>query len=153
MAVLSPQLSDDCFHISCSVDILSLETITVGIDINACADPLNINVFVNESDIGLAWSHQFSGSESIPVPDLAIDIPDLGSAGVFLNVKLSGTSQDLSLSLGVDACVSVLGVSKCEPNPPYTLIEGTFNFVHSCAMRAKALALAKARALPAPVSV
>jgi hypothetical protein len=48
-----------------------------------------------------------------PIPGLSVEIPVVGSAGVFAAVKLEGDANQLSVQLGLDACGQIFGETEC----------------------------------------
>jgi hypothetical protein len=115
----------------CVVDLLQLDTFFVEMDLNLCATPVNINFTVIENSIGLYFNHDVKESISIPIPSLVVDLPDVGKAGVFIVVSM-GTGVDMvDLSVGVDACATILGYSVCEPTV-CTLTRSEFFFFFCC---------------------
>ena len=76
----------------------------------------------------------------MPVPGLSLDVPVLGSAGVNLVARITGSVQELTLSFGLDACGSVLGVETCgaDVDPyrlPVMMLNETYAFGGVCAGR------------------
>ncbi len=52
-----------------------------------------------------------------------------------IEFSISGDASQIKMSIGMDACVSVFGFQKCEPNPPFDLLSGAFDFSNICLQR------------------
>jgi hypothetical protein len=123
----------------CSVNVLDLDTIGVKLDIEPCGDPLTVSLEVTESDLGI--DYPITGltageDEDIPIPGLSWDLPVIGSAGANMAVKIDGNIEDVTLTIGVDACASVLGIKTCGADLtselPIWLLNAEFDFSNLC---------------------
>mmetsp|Transcript_22527 Transcript_22527/g.72913 ORF Transcript_22527/g.72913 Transcript_22527/m.72913 type:complete len:120 (-) Transcript_22527:27-386(-) len=98
---------------------------------------------VTEADLGIDYEIEklTAGEDAyVPVPGLSLDVPVLGSAGVNLVARITGSVQELTLSFGLDACGSVLGVETCgaDVDPyrlPVMMLNETYAFGSVCAGR------------------
>ena len=85
---------------------------------------------------------------------VAIDVPGLGSAGVFMYVTLDGNVAGLTLSVSTDVCASVFGVETCGAtySPTYfpipIITKATISFDDVCSGKAKKEAKMVEFALP-----
>ncbi len=70
---------------------------------------MDLAITVTDSKQGIRWTHQFDGEDSMYVPYLSIDVPDLGKAGVKVGVDVTGSQGRLSVYLTLSACVDVGG--------------------------------------------
>jgi hypothetical protein len=100
-------LSEDCLRVSCSVNILDVDTIGFGLKLHHCTDPINAVVYANESDIGLSWSHVFTARASVAIPGLSISIPIVGGAAVFAIAEIGGDESDAFIAVGLEACLVI----------------------------------------------
>jgi hypothetical protein len=120
----------------CQVSVLDLDTIGVKADIEPCAQPFNMDLEITEADMGIDYqiaSLTAGEDEDIPVPGLSIGIPFVGSAGINMAVKIDGNLDALTLSLGVDACISDVGCgSDLLSSLPIWLLNTQFDFSDLC---------------------
>ena len=95
---------------------------------------------VTEADLGIDYAIEklTAGEDAyLPVPGLSLDVPVLGSAGVNVVARITGSVGELTLSFGLDACGSVLGVETCGADiDPYRLpvmmLNETYSFNDVC---------------------
>ena len=52
-------------------------------------------------------SFSIIGNIKFPIPGLSVTVPDIGSAGVFADVDLATETDEVDLSLYLQACASV----------------------------------------------
>jgi hypothetical protein len=52
-------------------------------------------------------------STKFPIPGLSIDIPLIGSAGVYAIMDLSGNADKLKFKLSLDACAKIITKKEC----------------------------------------
>lgn len=129
---------------TCTVDIefggVTLDTVGVILDIEPCADPATVSFEMTEATLGIDYTYGYStgDSEMIPVPDLSVDIPGLGGAGVYMDVIISGNADSLSLSVGIDACIDIgFGVLSCASDLdsadfPIWMLDSAYDFSDVC---------------------
>ena len=145
--VIKPDLPQGCnctegasmdLNMSCAVDMLDVDLIGFSVNLAPCASPAALTIRVTEADAGIDWSTQYAAGDSgeVAVPDLSIDIPIVGSAGVYAVYDLEGDASALGLALGLDACMSVLGYQKCGSSLtselPIILLNSTYKFDSLC---------------------
>ena len=95
---------------------------------------------VTEADLGIDYAIEklTAGEDAyLPVPGLSLDVPVLGSAGVNVVARITGSVGELTLSFGLDACGSVLGVETCgaDVDPyrlPVMMLNETYSFNDVC---------------------
>uniref|UniRef100_A0A7S2CHA3 Uncharacterized protein n=1 Tax=Florenciella parvula TaxID=236787 RepID=A0A7S2CHA3_9STRA len=117
-----------------------MDTVGVVLDLEPCSDPATVSFEMTEATLGIDYTYSFSAgdSEMIPVPDLSVDIPGLGGAGVYMDVVISGNAESLSLSIGIDACIDMgFGVLSCASTLdaadfPIWMLDSTFDFSDVC---------------------
>lgn len=98
-----------------SIDGVTLDTFTMVLTFQVCADPATIGISLTDTDTGLTFSYSITAGETGSVPTgLYIGIPDLGNAQILLTYELTGNIEDLTINLGIDFEVCVLFVcTKC----------------------------------------
>ena len=107
-------------------------------DMEPCASTAEVVFEVSVADPSVDFHKTVSlgTTDSFDIPGLTLDIPDVASAAAVLDVTFSGNLDSLSVSFGLDACASVLGVKVCGSNLdsslPYTIFEGTYDFSNLC---------------------
>jgi hypothetical protein len=78
----------------------------------------------------------FGTDQEFPIPGFSIDIPVVGSAGVFAAVDVSGDVSSFQAKLGLDACIdSIIGEecgSSLTSELPVYVLQGTFSFDSIC---------------------
>ncbi len=109
MAFCVPQQT---IQVICDVNLLDALNFTTDVYINLCAKPVNINI----TFIPPNWSTVIDTSLDIPVPGLSVDIPEIGDAGVFIDVALDSSPSNVTLVVGIDACIGILDYQECEPD-------------------------------------
>lgn len=125
-------------NMSCAVDMLDVDLIGFSVNLAPCRSPAALTIRVTEADDGIDWSTQYKSGDSgeVAVPDLSINIPIVGSAGVYAVYDLEGDASSLGLALGLDACLSVLGYQKCgsslTSDLPIILLNSTYKFDGLC---------------------
>ena len=126
------------FEVSCQVDFLDVDTIGLAGAFAPCNQPAQANFEVTESDLGIDYKKSYEGGESMefPVPGLTVGIPIVGTAQVQLAVDLEGDASQLTVQLGLDACVTVLGVTECgsdlTSDLPYWALSDSYDFSNYC---------------------
>ena len=140
--MIKPDLPDSCnctegstsLNMSCTVDMLDVDTLGFSANLAPCGKPASLTLRVTEADEGIDWSTQYDSGESgeVPVPDLSIDVPIFGSAGVYAVYEIDGDASALGIALGLDACGTVLGITKCGSSVtselPIILLNNTYKF-------------------------
>ena len=126
----------------CNVNVMGLDTIGVKADFEPCAQPLHVDLEVTESDLGIDYpiAGLTAGEDNeIPIPGLSWSIPIVGGADAMMAVKIDGNLDALQLSIGVDACATVLGFKECgsdlTSDLPINLINAQFDFSNLCAAK------------------
>lgn len=125
---------------TCNVDVLGVDTITVIGDVEPCSNPMYMSVEVKEADIGFdfgPYKVAAGDQEEIDV-GLDIGIPDIANAGIYLAVLIQGNIDAVELKLGVDVCGSIPIVgkecgSKISKSLPIWLLDTTVSFGGTCA--------------------
>jgi len=125
--------------LECSVNVLDIDTVGVRADFEPCADPLHMDLEITESTFGIDYpiADLTAGTdEEVPIPGLSFSIPVVGSAGANMAIKIDGNVADLTVAVGVDACMSVLGVNTCGKDLtsmlPIYILQGDFHFSALC---------------------
>jgi len=77
-----------------------------------------------ELDEKLIYNQTIDGSVSFGIPGLSIDVFGLLDAGVFVDIILDTSDNQVAVELGVDACIGAVGFQVCRPDPPLDV----FNF-------------------------
>jgi len=109
--------------IMCEINLFNLDDIFVGANINLCASPINLNFTIADYNLPwLSYSTSVDASEDFAVPGVSISIPGVGSAGLDITVELDSTSSGITVGIGAEACLKVLGFEKCFPSPPVSLL-------------------------------
>jgi len=74
--------------------------------------------------------------EEFPIPGFSIDIPVIGSAGVFAAVQIDGDLSEFSVQVGLDACVDTIIGEECgsslTSDLPLWVLQGTYQFDSIC---------------------
>ena len=88
-----------------------------------------------EADLGVDYKYEITAGEveDIPIPGVSVDIPGLGEAGLVMSAEIDGNIDALTMDLGLDACVDVVGFLTCASTVdpvdfPIWLLESTFDF-------------------------
>ena len=129
--------NDQGGDVSCSKDLFS-DQITVQANVQPCANPADIVFGLQDSKFGVSYSHTFHLEDSgqYDIPGLTFGIPDVATASAVLDVTVQGNLDDLQVSLAVDACGDVAGITVCgsdlTSDLPLTLLTGTFDFSNLC---------------------
>lgn len=75
-------------------------------------------------------------TEKVPVPGLNFYVPMVGAVGGMLEIKMNGNVEALTVTIGIDACMSVFGYEKCGADItselPYWIMNDSINFSHFC---------------------
>ena len=129
-------------QITCSytptVDGVALDTFTMVLDLAVCANPASMTITLKDKDTGLSFTYTINLEDSGSVPTgLEIGIPDIGNAEILLTYSLSGNLDSLTIELGIDFQVCVVGVCKtCSdyfPSEcPVEFIKETIDFSNDC---------------------
>jgi len=138
--------------LACDVDVIGLDTIGVKGDFEPCGSPLHIDLEVTEADLGIDYpiaGITMGDSQSFPIPGLDWGIPGLGDAGGQMAVTIDGNIAALTVTVGVDACGSVLGITTCASTVdpvdfPINLLSGEFDFSDLCTAKAKGVSVVEA---------
>jgi len=125
-------------QVTCSVDILDVETIDVVADLEPCKNPMYISLKVTEEDLGFSWSDSISAGDTEEI-DIGLDIgiPDIGDAGVYMAVGINGDLSDVQVQLGVDVCATLPIIGKecgssITSGLPIWILDETFSFSDVC---------------------
>lgn len=122
--------------VKCPVEVFE-QTVYVGMDVEPCRKPARI-------DMTVSWeSGQYSFTvlstddvEEIPIPGLSLYIPGVGDVGMDVAVGFSGNVDELTVKVGLDACVAVLGQRLCGNSLTHTLpiwiAQGTVSLGDMC---------------------
>mmetsp|Transcript_89047 Transcript_89047/g.172493 ORF Transcript_89047/g.172493 Transcript_89047/m.172493 type:complete len:218 (-) Transcript_89047:193-846(-) len=132
--------------LDCTVAIVAagvtLDTVGVILDMQPCAEPMYYSMEVTEADLGVDYKFEIAADEEeeIPIPDVSVDIPGLGEAGLFADVSVFGNIDALEIHIGLDACADVLGYETCASTVdpvdfPIWILDETFDFSTVCASR------------------
>ena len=123
----------------CSINVLNIDTVGVRMDFEPCADPLYLSLDVTESAMGFEYNlGEFKAGEDdeVPIPGLMFGIPLIGSAQAEMAIKMSGNIQDLTVQLGLDACMSSIVGTYCGKDLtsglPIYFLSGTMEFSDLC---------------------
>lgn len=119
-------LDASCLGIDCEPTLFT-DTFDFFAKLHVCNQPMNIVIKASESSLGLNFEGKVVGSMAFGIPDLSVDIPEIGSAGVNGIVGIGGSRGSLKVALGLDACLSIAGYKKCYPNPPLKILSGVFD--------------------------
>eukprot|EP01116_Phalansterium_solitarium_P024660 TRINITY_DN9094_c0_g1_i1.p1 TRINITY_DN9094_c0_g1~~TRINITY_DN9094_c0_g1_i1.p1 ORF type:complete len:376 (-),score=45.35 TRINITY_DN9094_c0_g1_i1:167-1183(-) len=120
-------LFPDCATIDCQVP-LYFDTFNVELQMNFCANPINVALSINDTDDQVQWNETVSiGDWLIPIPGATIEIPVLGNATLEVVIFLDGSRSGLNISLGLEACLNN-NENMCFPDPPIAIITGVFDF-------------------------
>lgn len=148
-SVLKPALPSFCYcadgassssTLKCPVSILGDE-VTVEIDLIPCGNPAEVAFIVSDKKFNINYKIAditAGHDETIDIPGLSLAIPGVPvSAGVVLDVKISGNIDSLTLDIGLDACVDLPFIgkecgSKLLSALPIWLLDQTFNFGSVC---------------------
>lgn len=126
--------------LTCSVDMLDIETVGVEAILAPCATTAHMDLDIFETDLGI--NHTIAGvsageEKDIPIPGLDIDIPVVGNAGVNVAVEFGGNPSEVHVKLGLDACIDLPIVgehcgSAVTSELPIWLLSGTYDFSSIC---------------------
>jgi len=90
-----------------------IDTIYVTVVMEVCADPATLAVTMVDADTGYQFSTSITSGESGSIPTgIMIGVPDVGSVQVVLMYKLIGNIDALTVDLGVDLSMTVLGYTE-----------------------------------------
>jgi len=124
--------------IDCTEDVV-VDTIGVRGTITPCGGEAEAKLTIYETDIGFSYSKGIEAGEEIaqfPIPGLSVDVPIVGSCGVYAGLSFSGDASALTLSGTLDVCGTVLGVQECGSSIysglPIDVIDGTWDFSDIC---------------------
>ena len=116
-----------------------MDTITATVTMEVCANPASIGFSLYDTDTGLSFTYSITSPETVSVPTgLMVGIPDIGSAEIILVLTLSGNIDYLTIYVGMDLSVTVLGFtetcSAVDPSVcPVQLLSETIDFGNYCA--------------------
>ena len=132
-------------RLNCTIDVLGQDEIIATADVVPCASPAHVDVNVKEEaeKVNFNYTASLPETENVPIPYLSLDLPGVGKAGGFLDVKLSGSLEDLEVDLSLDVCIDVPIIGKecggklpLPDNPfPIAILSGEFDFSSLCARR------------------
>jgi len=150
--VIEPDLPSNCnctdkhlgFVAECDVSLGKFldDTIGVKFDVEPCGTPAEMSLDITEKDhhIDFPIAGITAGKEeNIPIPGLSIAVPKIGNLGVDAAVLISGNPDELTLKVGLNACVAVGSKDICASSIPLLneflplyLLSGTYSFGHVC---------------------
>jgi len=124
---------------SCMVDVLGIDTVGVKGDFEPCANPFYMSLDVTEETFGINFpiADLSAGSdELVQIPGLSFGLPGIGSADAYMAIKIDGTVADMSIAIGVDACMTLVGFKTCgsdlTSSLPIYILKNTLHFQGLC---------------------
>jgi hypothetical protein len=108
------------------------------IDMNVCADPLEVVFTLVDGDTGLEFTYTVSAGEQGEIPTgIFVGVPDVGDAEIYLTYEMYGNIEELTMVFGFDLGVDVFGIttycSTVDPTQcPLIFFNETIDFSDSC---------------------
>lgn len=95
------------------IDGSTIDTISVSVTMEVCANPATIGISMTDGDTGLTFSTSLTSGETGSIPTgILIGVPGVGDVEIILMYKISGNIDSLTVDLGVDLEATVLGFSE-----------------------------------------
>ncbi len=97
----------------------------VGVELVAdiCASPVSV-AFAFYYDSSSEFHINVDGSIKFPIPGLSVDVPDVNiGVGVFGVASVDTSTDRIDILLGLTACVNVVVLKECFPDPPLEVID------------------------------
>lgn len=122
----------------CVVDMNGLDTIFFEVDMNVCAQPLEIAFYMYDYATGLTFSYSITTGDTGEVPTgISVGVPGVGDAMIYLTYELSGNLDALEMKFGFDLGLTVLGyTSYCSDyypeQCPLIFLDETIDFGDAC---------------------
>ena len=108
-------------------------------DVEPCTDPAKISIVVTEADMKINYTIAdivAGTTEVVPIPGLSIPIPLVGDAQVQADITVDGDASMFTIDIGLDACVTVFGFTKCgsdlTSDLPIDVLNTTVSFSGVC---------------------
>eukprot|EP01138_Halocafeteria_seosinensis_P009992 gb/GECG01010205.1/.p1 GENE.gb/GECG01010205.1/~~gb/GECG01010205.1/.p1 ORF type:complete len:218 (+),score=16.54 gb/GECG01010205.1/:1-654(+) len=123
-------VSHDCRQIHCDKSIEG-QDFEVGININVCSDPINVDMFVKDKNMGVGYHKKLSASGRWDIPGISWSIPHVGEVGATVPYSVEGEQHALTLHLGLQGCLDIgskQNFQECFPKSGHEIISGTFDF-------------------------
>lgn len=127
-------------NVKCLVNLLGLDHVGLEADLLPCAQTASLELDITDTKFGI--HHKIAGIEAgidkqFAVPGLSVKIPIINvQAGVVIDVSLLGNANNLSLSIGIDACAKVLHKNRCGSKLthklPIKILSGHWSFGQYC---------------------
>lgn len=119
------------------------DTIGMKIDVEPCnplGSSISLDVVEKDHDIDYTITGIRAGeSKNIPIPGLSILVPGIGHLGVDAAVYIGGNPDQLTLKVGLNACVAVSDKNMCASSIPglkkilpWYVLSGTYAFGEIC---------------------
>jgi len=115
------QCNDQAVSFDCPFSLDSYN-FSIGTDFHFCAQPINFDFYFAMYGVPL-YNQTIYGSIKFGIPGLSIDVFGLFGAGVFVDINLDTSTDNVVVDLGVAACVDALGYEVCLPDPPLTVFD------------------------------
>lgn len=107
-----------------------------------CTDPASLSIDVVERDLAIDVPIEkiVAGTELlVPIPGLSFNLPDVGQVGLDVDIALHGDIDELSVKIGLNACVAAGGTQMCGQDIPgldnvlpIWIVNGDYSFGHVC---------------------
>lgn len=119
------------------------DTIGIKLDLEPCnpeGSSLSLDITELEHDIDYVITGIKAGEDqNYPIPGLAVVVPGLGHLGMDVDVNIFGTVDQLTVKVGLNACLSVGSHLVCAGSIPglnailpWWILEGTYSFGDIC---------------------
>ena len=112
------------------------------IDVEPCADPAQVSLDILDAKrhIDFPIKTVKAGEDvEIPIPDLSIVVPKIGSLGLVADIAVEGDVSLLNLKVGLNACGKILKHTLCASQIPIVdkilpvwVVDHSFSFGHIC---------------------
>ena len=119
------------------------DTIGIKLDLEPCnpdGSSLSLDITEQEHDIDYVITGIKAGEDqNYPIPGLAVMVPGVGHLGLDVDVLIFGTVDELTVKVGLNACLAVGthmvcagGIPGLNTILPWWILEGTYSFGDIC---------------------
>jgi hypothetical protein len=92
------------------VDLNGLDTIIMEVEMNVCAEPLEVKFVLTSMETNVVFSYSMFANEQGEVPTgLFVGVPGVGDVQIWLIYELAGNISSLDMLFGFDIGLTVFG--------------------------------------------